>query len=130
MASIGDIFVKLKLDAQPFIESLKDGQGKLEAFAASVKNLSTTIGPGLAEAFKNPAKVFTTLLSTVGDLFSRIPVVGGLLAAPFELAAAAGNFLIDTFQQGSQAILDMGRAAARAQVSIRELQVVTYLFDP
>ena len=90
--------------------SLVGAAGRLTSFAA--------------EAFTNPVKALgDTALSGLSNLANRIPVVGGLLALPFEGAKAGLDALFSTYAVGADRIKELGEAAMKTGTDVSDFQV-------
>lgn len=85
----------------------------------------STIGGLFEKLLGNPGRFLAdNILGGLSNLANRIPVVGTLLAAPFDLASTAIGSALDTFDAGKARIMELGKAAAGANVDLHQFQVV------
>jgi hypothetical protein len=85
----------------------------------------STIGGLFEKMLGNPGRfIADNILGSLSNLANRIPVLGPLLAAPFDLAASAISAALDTFDTGKVRIMEMGKAAAAANVDLSQFQVI------
>lgn len=85
----------------------------------------STIGGLFEKLLGNPGRFLAdNILGSLSNLANRIPVLGPLLAAPFDLAASAITSALDVFDAGKARILELGKAAAGANVDLHQFQIV------
>ncbi len=86
--------------------------------------LATDIGKVAEKALGNPGRFLAEdVIGGLAIATSKIPVIGGLLSLPFEGMASAGKLALDAFDQGSERVLTLGRAARATGLDISEMQV-------
>lgn len=85
----------------------------------------STIGGLFEKMLGNPGRFLAdNILGSLSNLANRIPALGPLLAAPFDLTASAISAALDTFDTGKVRIMEMGKAAAAANVDLSQFQVI------
>lgn len=98
--------------------------GMKSAFS-TMRDWGSTVGGLIEKALGNPGRFFAdNILGGLSNLANRIPVVGALIAAPFDLASTAISSALDTFDAGKARILELGKAAAGANVDLHQFQIV------
>ncbi len=85
-------------------------------------------GQLVEKALGNPARFLTdNVFGALGNVAGRIPGLGPLLALPFEGLQTVGNAALDLYDQGSQKMLEVGKAARAAGLEIGEFQAFASL---
>lgn len=127
---------KVKASADKIAEetgkSGKDaGKRWAESWADGVRGLAKGalgLGKDLASfaerAMTNPGRVFADAVGALGNVAGRMPVLGPLLALPFEGAGAAATMALDAYDKGAERLKLLGQEAMRANMPLGDFQVL------
>lgn len=97
---------------------LKSGLGALAGMGASIAD-------SLGKAFTDPVGFVADAIGGIGNLFKGIPLLGPLLALPFEGLAGGIGFLLGTYQDGKDAIKEMGAQAMKTGIELSQFQLLS-----
>lgn len=109
----------------------ESGKRWAESWADGVRNLTKgalSLGNDLAKfaerAMTNPGRVFADTVGALGNVAGRMPVLGPLLALPFEGVNAAATMALDAYDKGAERLKLLGQEAMRANMPLGDFQVL------
>lgn len=92
---------------------------------SAIAGMAAGIGETLEKAFKDPVAFLNkTLIGGLAKFLSQIPMVGGLLALPFEAIQGTIDFALSSYKEGADRIKEMGAQAAKTGLSLGQFQVM------